>query len=242
MRVGVAIPIRDQQRWVETCLTTIRAQTYPCAAYIVDDASVDELPEFLGNRPSWWRRMVRHDTPQGWPASLNHAAQLALDDGCDAVFTMNGDDFLRLDAIERCVRALTTVDAAVPFAQQLGGADIVQASQCPVGLESFIDKTPIVAFGLIRADVWRELGGYAMDVNLPELSAGYNELDFWLRFFQAGYEHALVTDPVVYYRMHAQQLWQATTSRHTECMSLIYRKHPDLGQAAALAEMERKKS
>lgn len=233
MKVGVIIPVRDQQRWIETCLTTVRAQTYPCAAYVVDDASTDGLADFLEHRPSWWRRLAVHDEPQGWPVTLNHAARLAIDDGMDALLVTNGDDFLRLDAVEQCVRALQTCDAVVPYTQQVGGADVVQASECPFGLESFIDHSPAVVFGLIRAAVWEHLGGYATDVNLPGLAAGYNELDFWLRFWKAGYQHQVVTDPVVYYRMHPGQLWETTTSRHAEAMAAIYAKHPDLAAAAA---------
>jgi GT2 family glycosyltransferase len=233
VKVGVAIPVRDQQRYIETLLTTVMAQTVPCAAYIVDDASTDGLRDFLLARPSWWRAYETNQSRQGWPATLNTAAGLAIDDGCDAFMVMNADDFLRVDAIERLTRALQHADAAVPYCQQLGGQDIVQASADHVTLESFVDHTPLVAHTLVRSSVWRSLGGYDLDVNLPGLLAGYNEWDFWARFHTAGHLHVTVQEPLVYYRMHPGQLHRATTARHAEAVALVHAKHPRL---AAIAE------
>lgn len=228
MKIGIAIPARNVLPYIETCLTSIRAQTYPCAAYIVDDASDDGTTQFLADRPTWWRSLTRHHTTAGWPQSLNEAARAAIDDGCDAIMVMNADDWLRLDCIEQCARHLQHVDAVVPYCQQIGGENVVQASAAHVTLADFTDHTPLVAFSLIRTPVWTILGGYHTDVNLPGMTAGYNEWDFWLRFHKAEFTHTVVTDPVVYYRMHDTQLHRATTARHGEAVALLYAKHPEL--------------
>lgn len=228
MKVGIALPARNVLPYIETCLTSINAQTHPCAAYIVDDHSDDGTYEFLRDRPTWWRRLERSDGHQGWPRALNHAAHLATEDGCDAILVMNADDWLRLDAIEQLVRVLQRADAAVPYCQQIGGANVVQASAEHVTLAEFTDHTPIVAHALVRAEAWKHLDGYHQDVNLPGLLAGYNEWDFWVRFHKAGLLHAVATEPLVYYRMHDAQLHRATTARHAEAIALIHVKHPDL--------------
>lgn len=232
MKVGVLIPARNVLPYIETCLTTVRAQTYPCAAYIVDDSSTDGTHGFLRDRPTWYRRLLADagQEPMGWPAALNWAGQAAIEDGCDAVFTMNSDDFLRLDCIEQCVRALQGADAVVPYTQQIGGENVVQASADYVTLRSFATHTPMVAFSLMRASVWSELGGYHSDVNLPGALSGYNEWDFWIRFHKAGFMHTVVKEPVVYYRMHPDQLHREMTARHQEAISMIYRKHPDVAR------------
>lgn len=228
MKVGLALPARNVLPYIETCLTSINAQTWPCAAYIVDDASDDGTWEFLRDRPTWWRRLARHDERQGWPASLNEAAALAIADGCDAIMVMNADDWLRLDAIEQLARILQRCDAAVPYCQQVGGANVVQASADHVTPESFVEHTPLVAHALVRVPVWAALGGYHTDVNLPGLLAGYNEWDFWVRFHQAGHLHAVAADPLVYYRMHDAQLHRDTTAHHDQAVALLRAKHPDL--------------
>jgi glycosyltransferase involved in cell wall biosynthesis len=228
MKIGVALPARNVAPYIETCITSINAQTHPCAAYIVDDASDDGTYEFLAERPTWWRRLARNSEQAGWPWSLNYAAAMAIADGCDAVFVMNADDWLRLDCIEQCARLLQRCDAVVPYTQQIGGENVVQASAGHVTPESFTDHTPLVAFCLVRADVWKALGGYHTDVNLPGLMAGYNEWDFWIRFHLAGNLHNVVTEPVVYYRMHDEQLHRDTTAQHETAVALLRAKHPDL--------------
>lgn len=233
MRVGIAIPVHNGLPYIETLLTTIKAQTYPCAAYIVDDASDDGTYEFLADRPSWYRWLSKHDPRCGWPRTLNDAAEMAIADGCDAVMVMNADDWLRLDAVEQLLRALQSADAAVPYCQQVGGVNVVQASAAHVSMADFIDHTPLVAHTLVRSPVWNALGGYDLAVNLPGLDAGYNEWDFWVRFHKAGYLHQVVTEPVVYYRMHSGQLHIATTGRHAEAVGLIHARHPELPKIIA---------
>lgn len=228
MKVGVALPARNVLPFIETCLTSINAQTWPCATYIVDDASDDGTYEFLRDRSTWWRRLARHEQQQGWPASLNEAAAAALADGCDTVMVMNADDWLRIDAVEQLVRVLQRCDVAVPYCQQVGGANIVQASADHVTAQSFTDHTPLVAHALIRVGAWQSLAGYHADVNLPGLLAGYNEWDFWIRFHKAGYLHAVATDPLVYYRMHDAQLHRDTTAHHDQAVALLRAKHLDL--------------
>lgn len=232
MRVGIAIPTRNALPWIETCLTTVNAQTHACAAYIVDDGSTDGTYEFLRDRPSWWRSLHRNPEATGWPQALNQAAASAIDDGCDAVFVMNADDFLRLDCIERCARVMQRCDAAVPYTQQIGGENVVQASAGHVTLADFVDHTPLVAFTLVRAAVWQGLGGYDPAVNLPGLKAGYNEWDWWVRFHLAGRLHLVDPEPTVYYRVHDGQLSHRTTGRHDLARRMVIDRHPGLADLA----------
>ena len=237
MRIGVALPARDVAPYIETCLTSIAAQTTPCSVYVVDDASQDGTTTWVTHRPSLWRRLHVNDTPVGWPIALNMAAAMAVDDGCDAIMVMNADDWLRLDCIEKLARALVSCDAAVPWTQQIGGENVVQASAAHVNLGDFTDHTPLVAFALVRAEVWKAVGPYDAAMNIPGLNAGYNEWEWWVRFHKAGFLHWCVEEPIVYYRVHPGQLSHRTTARHTLARQLIFRKHPDL--AALAAEQQR---
>jgi glycosyltransferase involved in cell wall biosynthesis len=240
MDVGVLLPVRNALRTVETCLTTIRDQMYAPGlrgAFVVDDASDDGTSEFLANRPDWYAKLERLPERRGWPAALNRAAELAIDDGCEALMICNADDFLRLDCIARCRSGLWRhdVDMVVPLVQQLGEENVVQASLDGASLGDFRDHTPIVAFAMIRADVWVSLGGYAADVNLPsdehgDPMAGHNEMDFYIRFLKAGHNYVVLNEygPLVYYRMHEGQLHRSIVRRHAEALRLIHTKHPEV--------------
>jgi GT2 family glycosyltransferase len=233
VKIGVAIPAHNVKPYVETCLTSIREQithAFRPAIYVADDCSDDGTWEFLADRPRWYRGITRNHDRLGWPATLNAAVSLALQDGCDAVFTMNADDFLRLDCLRELEHQmfLMDLDIVVPWTQQVGGDNVVQESQAFPCLVDFVDHTPLTAFSLVTRETWMELGGYATDVNLPGLLAGYNELDFYVRAVKAGKAIGTVEKPLVYYRMRPGQLHLLTTAQHYRAMDLIYTKHPEL--------------
>lgn len=225
-KIGVAIPTRNAARYVERCLTTIAAQTYPCRAYVQDDASTDATYEFLEARPSWYDGLARNDRRRGWPTTLNRAARQAIDDDCDAVFLMNADDFLRLDAIERLAAKLPGNDFVLVTGQQVGGDDVVQICKPNATWEDFLDHPPFMQEALVTAEAWRAVGGYSLDVTL-EASWGFKEdWDFWLKMHHAGrWRYAVVEEPVYYYVMHEHQLHLADAGRYEEARRKILRKH-----------------
>lgn len=229
MRVGVAVPCRNALRYVETLLTTVNAQTYPCAAYIVDDCSDDDTFEFLADRPGWWRHLARNDQRLGWPGTLNRAAQLALADGCDAVFVAAADDFLRLDCVEQCVRALARHDWVVPYSQQVGAENVVQASQEHISLADFAVWPPLTDKAMFRRHVWEAVGGYSLDVMVPGSWGAAEDWEFWIKVWKAGFtDFAVIKEPVYYYRMHPEQLGLQRAAIHEQTIALIRAKHPDV--------------
>lgn len=210
-RVGVALPVRNGLRWIETCLTSLRQQTVPVAVYIVDDASTDATADFLTKRPSWYRALIRLPIHVGWPAAANRAAEEATGDDCDAILTMNADDWLDSSAIAHLHRALTWADWAVPWVQQIGGDDVVEVSAERVDAERVkagvgVRHCPMVGIGLWRTDVWHDLGGFDPAVNDPEVKAGHNEWDLYLRAAQEGYAGVTVPRVLAYHRVHPAQL------------------------------------
>jgi len=235
MKIGVAVPAYNVLPYIENCLTTLGAQLHPVKTYICDDASDDGTFEFLLNRPSWYHQLARNKVRYGWPASLNRAVRMAFNDGCDAVFLMNADDFLRLDCISRCVQLLQTgKDWVVTYAQQVGGENVVQASRTDVVLEDFLVYPPLVNYALIPRDVWATVRGYPLDVSLPG-SFGYKEdWAFWIEVFKHGFtNYGVVTQPTYYYVMHPGQLHQDSINAGLDltdkARELILSKHPIKG-------------
>ncbi len=229
MKVGVAIPAYNSLKWIEQLLTTVNAQTYPCDAYIADDQSDDGMAEFLHDRPGWYRRMVRNPERLGWPGALNAAAALAFEDGCEAVFVAAADDFLRLDCIEKCAHALQHHDWVVPYLQQVGGQNVVQASQSNATLADFAVWPPLVDKAMFRRHVWETVGGYSADVLVPGSYGAAEDWEFWIKVFKAGFTNfAVIEEPLYYYRMHDQQLGLERPAIHEQTVDLIRAKHPDV--------------
>jgi glycosyltransferase involved in cell wall biosynthesis len=81
------------------------------------------------------------------------------------------------------------------------GADIVYAPPLVTGNEDrwwFFQAPPAIpSFGLIRASLWRELGGYDESLQYEE------DRDFWTRALDTGAKFARVDEPCWVYRQHA---------------------------------------
>ena len=238
MKIGVVVPVLNALPWIENLITSIEAQTQPpyCLYLVVDrpagSPDDDGTWDFMAARWSHYS-LTRNDVHLGWPATLNRAAHFALDHGCDAIFVANADDWLRLDCLEKAAAALTDgVDWVNVYGQQVGGRDVVMESIPPASLADLTTHTPCTNFALIRSGAWRTVRGYAENLGLPGLGAGYEDWEFWVRMVKAGMRGAVVREPLYYYRMHDRQLHRGTTARHAEAVDMIMRRHPDL---AALA-------
>jgi len=230
VKVGVAVPVRNALPYLGRCLSSIQEQTYPCGAYVVEDVSDDDTWRYLRDHPASYRQVLRNRERMGWPSSLNRAARAAIDDGCDAVFTMNADDYLHPECIARCVDALHAGhDWAVVYAQQVGGENTLQVSKENATLADFGVWPPLVNYALIRGVVWDTVGGYSNDVTVPGSYGCAEDWEFWIKVFKAGFtRYAVVKEPLYFYVMHPGQLHEQRPRLHAQTVELIRRKHPDV--------------
>lgn len=232
MKVGVIIPARNALPHFEEMLTSIQAQTHAAHAYIAEDRSDDGTHEWLRDHPELWAGMHRNRKRLGWAGSLNAAAKLALADGCDALFTASADDRLHPECIGRCVSALGANggrDFVVPYAQQFGGADTVQASLPDAGRDDFVCWPPLIDKALIRSHVWQYLGGYSAKATPPGTYGTAEDWDWWIRVWKAGFtRYAVVETPLYFVRVHPGQLSDSRGEHHAATVDLLRKLHPDL--------------
>lgn len=232
MKIGVIIPARNALPWFGEMLESVRAQTHPARAYIAEDRSDDGTHEWLRDHPGLWAGLRRNRTRKGWAGSLNAAARLALDDGCDALFTASADDRLHPECIARCLAVLNGDggrDFVVPYARQFGEADHVQASLPDAGLDDFVRWPPLIDKALIRSRVWRELGGYDPKATLPGTYGTAEDWDWWIRVWKAGFtRYAVVEEPMYFVRVHPGQLSDSRGEYHAATVDLLRKLHPDL--------------
>lgn len=232
MKIGVIIPARNAFPYLEEMLTSIQAQTRPAHAYIAEDRSDDGTHEWLRDHPGLWAGMRRNRKRLGWAGSLNAAAALALDDGCDAVFTASADDRLHPECIARCAAVLGADggrDFVVPWAQQFGEADHVQASLPDAGLDDLVRWPPLIDKALIRAHVWQYLGGYSAKATPPGTFGTAEDWDWWIRVWKAGFtRYAVIEQPLYFVRVHPGQLSDSRGKHHAATVDLLAKLHPDL--------------
>lgn len=237
MKIGVIIPARNALPYLEEMLASIQAQTHAAHAYVAEDRSTDDTHDLLKARPELYAGMRRNRKRLGWAGSLNAAAALALDDGCEAVLTASADDRLHPECIARCVAALSADggrDFVVPYAQQFGEADTVQASLPDATLADFAQWPPLIDKALIRREVWESLGGYSAKATPPGTYGTAEDWDWWIRVWKAGFtRYAVVERPLYFVRVHPGQLSDSRGEHHAATVDLLTKLHPDLPWTAA---------
>ncbi|QQM45212.1 glycosyltransferase family 2 protein [Streptomyces liliifuscus] len=232
MKVGVIIPARNALPWLAEMIGSIRRQTHPAHTYIVEDRGDDGTWDWLRQNPDSYDGLARNRRRLGWAGSLNAAAQLALDDGCDAIFTASADDKLHPDCVARCVAALEAdggQDFVIPYAQQFGEADAVQASLPDATLEDFAMWPPLIDKGLFRRETWETVGGYSLKATLPGTYGTAEDWEFWIRIWKAGLtRYAVVEQPLYFVRVHPGQLSDSRGEWHAATVDLYRELHPEL--------------
>lgn len=237
MRVGIVLPVRNSIAFIEECLTSIRNQTYDDVyAYVADDISDDGTYEWLKNNPSFYENLKRNSSRLGWPGNTNSAAQLAIEDGCDALYLMAADDYIH----PNCIKALVTQlernekDWVVPYALVVGegshphiGTQMI--SQTNAILADFKTWPPLIDKILIRTHIWEEIGGFSTDVSVPNSWGAAEDWEFWIKIFKSGYtNYHVIPENLYFYRIHPDQLWPAREAIHQQTIELIKNKHPDV--------------
>jgi GT2 family glycosyltransferase len=232
VKIGVIIPARNALPYLREMLDSVQAQTHPAHAYIAEDRSTDGTHEWLREHPDLYAGMRRNRKRLGWAGSLNAAAALALDDGCDALFTASADDRLHPECIARCAAVLGADggrDFVVPWAQQFGEADHVQASLPDAGLDDLVRWPPLIDKALIRREVWEQVAGYSAKATPPGTFGTAEDWDWWIRVWKAGLtRYAVVETPLYFVRVHPGQLSNARGDSHAATVDLLRKLHPDL--------------
>jgi len=232
VKVGVIIPARNALPYLEEMLTSIRAQTHTAHAYIAEDRSDDHTHDWLKGHPDLYAGVRRNRKRLGWAGSLNAAAALALADGCDALFTASADDRLHPECIARCVATLDADggrDFVIPWAQQFGEADTVQASLPDAGLDDLARWPPLIDKGLFRRGTWEAVGGYSAKATPAGTFGTAEDWDFWIRVWKAGLtRYSVVERPLYFVRVHPGQLSGGREEHHAATVNLLRKLHPDL--------------
>lgn len=175
--VTVAVPVFNEAAHIDACLAAIERQTYPHIAevLVVDGGSTDGTQQRLENRA----RVRLLDNPERIQSA---ALNLAIDEAIgDVIVRVDGHCVLADDYVERCVETLEDTGAAI-----VGGSMTPQAAgRWPAAIAAAMSSrigagparfhrdgppawTDTVYLGAYRADLARQVGGYAPDMVINE--------------------------------------------------------------------------
>ncbi len=190
--VTVVVPVRDGAAFLRESLDSILGQTYPAIEVIVmDDASTDETPEIAasyGDRIA----VVRQPSPRGIYGNANDGIALAAG---ELIGVFHADDVYLPEMVERDVEWLGAhADAGAVFCSdifvdgdgrelgrlvlppELRGSRPLAYPELLNGLLQHKNVFLRCPTALVRASVYRELGGYR-DAEFKNTA----DLEMWLR-------------------------------------------------------------
>lgn len=117
MKVSILVPIYNVELYIKRCIISLFEQTYNDIEFIfVNDCTKDKSIEILNSTlqqyPQRWEqvKIISHKTNKGLAAARTTALQNATG---DYVMHVDSDDFLNLDAVEKCVNLATLHDADI---------------------------------------------------------------------------------------------------------------------------------
>ena len=124
-RVLLAIPVYNEERYVDNVLTEVRKRIQDIL--IIDDGSTDRTPMLLSKHPV---EVIRHATNRGYGRSMMDMFRWAAVDGFEWLITMDCDEQHEPAAIPRFLEAI-----------ERNNVDVVSGSRY-LDAESLVDAPP----------------------------------------------------------------------------------------------------
>ena len=224
--VTIIVPCYNHARYLEQCLTSINAQTYPnFNVIVVDDGSHKLLEPVVDQVDKARFRLIRHERNRGPAAARNTAireSSAALFVGVDA------DDKLDPNFLERLVPVIwndDTLDCVFPEVRLFGADERVVSYKVP-SLEDILRSQAIPGAGtMMRRRLWERIGGYdEADI----LKRGREDWEYYIRAFSTGCKAAHVTEPLYHYRILNKSLNVTCRLHDADIAQYIYEKHREL--------------
>src|ERR1051326_6004137 len=142
--VSFVIPTQTRRRFLPETVSSVLEQSYSdWELIIVDDASTDDTPAWLGSLHDPRIRATRHAEVRGPTAARNTGLALARG---ELVLFLDDDDLLRPDALARMVEALRAHPEA-----------LAATAACRLFHENGDSVRPYRPSGYYTRSIWREL-------------------------------------------------------------------------------------
>jgi glycosyltransferase involved in cell wall biosynthesis len=223
--VTVLLAVRDGEAYLRTALASVLGQTFSdLELVVVDDASSDATPEILAGIDDPRLRIVRNDTQLRLAGSLNRGL-----DGARGKYVarLDADDVAMPRRLEvqlariRSGPAVALVGSGaleIDGSSRVGRAHAMPASPVDVRWAALFSSPFLHPTVLVARDVL-ERNGLRYDTTFEESE----DYDLWARLLEVA-DGANVPDPLVLYRVHAEQASQRRRELQRACQLCVARR------------------
>jgi glycosyltransferase involved in cell wall biosynthesis len=228
LSIAAIIPLYNGAKWIEQSIQSVLSQTLlPDELIVIDDGSTDDGPEIVARLAAEHPLIKLLRKPNGGQSSarnfgVSHSEStlIALLDQDDVWYRHHLEQLIKpfrrrrgiplgwvcsdLDEVDgtgglvsrRLLRKLDKNQAKTSLAQCLKENMFVLPSACLINREAF-DK----------------VGGF------DERLSGYEDDDFFLRLFRAGYDNVFLDEPLSQWRIHSSS---SSQSAHMRRSAIVY--------------------
>ena len=231
--VSVVIPCFNQGRFLHDAIRSVFHQAFDSwEIIVVDDGSTDPRTRAVLRTLHYPRTSVIRQRNQGLSAARNAGMRRARG---RYLVPLDADDELApafltvtVDALEAHPRAAY----AHTWTRLFGNQNAIWIDR-PFNPYQLLLSTSVVGCALIRADAWRQVGGY--DTSRLQ---GNEDWDLWVRFLEHGWEQVEVPRPLFRYRQHGVSMSVTTEARFEMARIEMAHSHPGLYGRDALRAMK----
>jgi glycosyltransferase involved in cell wall biosynthesis len=223
LSIAVVIPAYNASKYLSDTLKSVLAQVLPPdEVLVIDDGSTDNTAEIARNFAPRVQVFTRPNARQG--ASRNFGATQA---SSEWIAFLDADDLWEPNKLERQMQELAAHPEAdlcytslISFTED---GDIPVPKMPPVPPASALRKsilhrtTFLPSSVVVRRATFLNFGGFALGYSVAE------DWDLWLRLHNAGIKFAACVEPLVRYRIHANNQSRSAIVSLNEAMEVYAR-------------------
>lgn len=201
--VACIIPCYNYAHYLDQCLQSVLAQSYPSLEIIVvDDCSTDNPKEVCDRYPQV--KYIRHEVNQGLSATRNTGLKAT---GAGYMFCLDADDWIDKDLVELSMQWFQTKNADIVgvYQQEFGERGDVHHFHPNPTHDDFLNGNKINCSSMFSRKVYDtivEKYGYAYDERLKS----YEDWGYWLRATKLGFTVATIPLALFHYRIHKDSM------------------------------------
>jgi glycosyltransferase involved in cell wall biosynthesis len=225
VRVSVVIPCFNYGHHLSEAVETVLAQTLQSwEIIIVDDGSTDDsaavAQRLIDAHPEASIRLISQPN-SGSPGHSRNVGIAAA--RAPYIVTLDADDLLALDYLERCAATLDAhPEAAIAYgALQCFGDDTTLTDPREWDTRAELDCNFLTVAAMFRREAWEQVGG--IDTHI-----GYEDWDFWIGLIEHGWVGVKAPGALWYYRVHGGGVYEGHVASDQQIKAEIVLKHPSV--------------
>lgn len=204
--ISVVMPALNGARFIDEAIGSVCAQSIPVTElHVIDDGSTDNTADIVSDLADRNSRILLHQGPRRGPGPARNVG-LARARG-DVIAFLDCDDLWPGDKLEKqLARLMAAPDVSMvgglhqPFHSEPG--DLREAGKEDCELSWLLGPS------LFKAEVFTRIGHFSDQLVCAE------DLDFMMRFREAGMMYSILDRVTLYYRRHPASMTAVQTAAH----------------------------